>query len=33
VLYVLAGKLGLVQGVGTSATADLSDPALVATKD
>src|SRR3954471_24765344 len=33
VLYVVAGKAGLVQGVGTSPTADLSDPALVATKD
>jgi cytosine permease len=33
VLYVVAGKAGLVQGVGTSPTADLSDPALVETKD
>ncbi|MCO1655120.1 purine-cytosine permease family protein [Pseudonocardia humida] len=33
VLYVVAGKLGLVRGVGTSPTADLSDPELVSTKD
>jgi cytosine permease len=32
-LYAVAGKLGLVRGVGTSPTADLSDPELVTTKD
>jgi cytosine permease len=32
-LYAVAGKLGLVRGVGTSPTADLSDPALVSAKD
>jgi cytosine permease len=33
VLYAVAGKLGLVRGVGTSPTADLSHPELVSTKD
>ncbi|WP_214401812.1 purine-cytosine permease family protein [Pseudonocardia lacus] len=32
-LYTVAGKLGLVRGVGTSPTADLSDTELVSTKD
>ena len=33
VLYAAAGKAGLVQGVGSSPTADLADPALVGVED